>query len=310
MRDADAFLISRLRFRHLKVIETLGSVNSIRKAAQALHLSEPAVSKALTEIETSFGFTLFERSASGVVITPRGQAAVEGAVLLLNSLRQLRRAASAIGQGVALRVGAVPFVGLTLLPRLFRLLLDQGSPVRISLLEGTGPRLFELLHEGEIDAMLATLSPEVLRGHSAIAVVHKPLFRELLTIIAPREHRLVGQRHVMWEDLVAERWILPSGPSETATTVRDAFLSRGLAYPDPWIESMGLASSIEFVAAGLGICAVPLTVARASRRRGLIAELKVEPAVELPPVCFTYRTADAQASSIRLLQHAINSMKF
>lgn len=114
MRDPDAYLVSRLRFRHLSVIAALDSLRSIRKAAKVLHLSEPAVSKALGEIEVSFGFRLFERSAAGVVPTTQGSSVVEGAVLLLNSIKHVRKSAAAIADGLILRLGAVPFLGMTM----------------------------------------------------------------------------------------------------------------------------------------------------------------------------------------------------
>jgi DNA-binding transcriptional LysR family regulator len=94
MRDPDDFLVSRLRFKHLALVEALDRLHSIRKAAQAIHVSEPAVSKALTEVEASFGFALFERSPAGVTSTERGRVVIEGARLLLNSLRHVLVAAA------------------------------------------------------------------------------------------------------------------------------------------------------------------------------------------------------------------------
>ena len=59
-------LVARLRFRHLRLITELQRDGSLRAAAQTLNLTQPAVSKALGEIESAFGFALFTRMARGV----------------------------------------------------------------------------------------------------------------------------------------------------------------------------------------------------------------------------------------------------
>src|SRR5215213_6962522 len=112
MRDPEAALIARLRFRHLELIRSLGATGSLCKTASALNLSQPAISKALVEIESSFGFNLFERSPAGVTLTPRGQAILEGATLLLNSLRHVRRAALHAERRVVIRMGVTPFISV------------------------------------------------------------------------------------------------------------------------------------------------------------------------------------------------------
>ncbi len=305
MRDPDAFLVSRLRFRHLSVIEALHSLRSIRKAARVLHLSEPAVSKALREIEASFGFRLFERSAAGVLPTPQGQAVVEGATLLLNSLRHVRRAAQAAGGGLLLRLGAIPFLGVTLLPQLLHSLQRDDPQLRVELSEGSSPQLLSRLRDGEIDVLLTTLSTDLLSPEGAIGVAFQPLFTEQLAVLAPPGHRLARRRKVDLAELVDEPWILPPGPTVTTVAMRDVFLARGLQPPVPWIESSGVHASLEFTAAGLGLCAAPMALARAAKRRGLVAELKVDQPIGLPAVCFIHRVADAASPSVRVLQRAL-----
>jgi len=71
MRDPEDALIFRLRFRHLELIQSLGATGSLHKTARSMNLSQPAISKALVEIESSFGFHLFERSPAGVAVNAR-----------------------------------------------------------------------------------------------------------------------------------------------------------------------------------------------------------------------------------------------
>src|SRR5205809_5255962 len=132
MRDSEAALIARLRFRHLELIRSLGATGSLHKTARALNLSQPAISKALAEIESSFGFHLFARSPAGVAVTSQGQAVLEGATLLLNGLRHVRSAAIHAERRVALRMGLTPLLRVTPAPRRRRTLRNQGSQVTLS----------------------------------------------------------------------------------------------------------------------------------------------------------------------------------
>ncbi|MCY7318138.1 MAG: LysR family transcriptional regulator, partial [Ramlibacter sp.] len=83
-------LITRLRFRHLRLIAELERGGSLRAAAQALNLTQPALSKALGELEGAFGFPLFTRTARGVTPTAQGQRVLRGAGMLLSELAHLR----------------------------------------------------------------------------------------------------------------------------------------------------------------------------------------------------------------------------
>src|SRR2546428_14098106 len=105
MRDSEAALIARLRFRHLELIRSLGATGSLHKTARALNLSQPAISKALAEIESSFGFHLFARSPAGVAVTSPGPAGLEGGNPPLNRPAHARRAGLPAGPGGSVTVG-------------------------------------------------------------------------------------------------------------------------------------------------------------------------------------------------------------
>ena len=191
MRDPDDALISRLRFRHLDLIRSLSATGSLNKPAKALSLSQPAISKALVEIESSFGFKLFERSPAGVAMTPRGQTILEGATLLLNGLRHVRLSAARADRRIVIRLGVSPFIGVTLVPRLLWTLRKQGDEASVSLREGRGPQTFDLFRSGELDALLMTGPSDLVQSQPAVAMTMKPLFEEgspswLLSIIRSR----------------------------------------------------------------------------------------------------------------------------
>ena len=334
MRDPEDALISRLRFRHLELIRSLGATGSLHKTAKSMNLSQPAISKALVEIESSFGFRLFGRSPSGVAVTPRGQAILEGATLLLNGLRHVRRGAlhaerpstasdprnsprllteptfAFLGNITFNSFGGYPtsLVGtVTLVPRLLWTLRKHGDEASVSLWEGRGPQMFELFRSGELDALLVAVSSDLVQFQPAGAMTMKPLFKEGLAVVAAVDHPLARRRRVSWRNVVEERWILPQAPSVVEEAIRSAFVSQGLVPPRPWIESMPPVTNIELVAAGHGISAVPSSLARTARERGLISELRIEPKGQLPPVSFIFRSAEAESPAIRALSRVLEA---
>src|SRR5687767_9922196 len=81
--------LARLRFSQLEMLCAVADAGGVRIAAEGLHLSAAAVSKALREIESSLEFALFDRLPRGMVTTPRGERLVAHARLLLNELQSL-----------------------------------------------------------------------------------------------------------------------------------------------------------------------------------------------------------------------------
>jgi LysR family transcriptional regulator, regulator of abg operon len=146
-------LVARLRFRHLRLITELQRGGSLRAAAQALNLTQPALSKALAEIEGAFGFALFTRTARGLTSTAQGAVALRGAALLLAELAHLGREVAA-GESAAatVRIGAPPFVAQGYLPEVLARLAQRDPPVRVQLLEERVPVLMQALQQGEVES--------------------------------------------------------------------------------------------------------------------------------------------------------------
>src|SRR5439155_17061094 len=105
-----------------------------------------------------FVLHLYALPPAVVAVPSQGQAVMEGATLLLNGLRHVRRAALHAERRVAIRMGVTPFLSVTLVPRLLWTLRKQGGEVSVSLREGRGPQMFELFKSGELDALLVAVS--------------------------------------------------------------------------------------------------------------------------------------------------------
>jgi DNA-binding transcriptional LysR family regulator len=297
-------LVTRLRFRHLRLITELRRGGSLRAAAQALNLTQPALSKALGELEGAFGFALFTRTARGVAPTARGEVAVRGAEMLLAELAHLRVEAAA-GDSVAavVRVGAPPFVAQGYLPAVLARLARRDPPVRVQLLEERVPLLLEALAAGQLDA-LVTSYPAQMPQLGGVQLQFEKLFDAEFFVIAPPGHPLTRAREVAWQRLAAEPWVMPAPTSMLRRLIEQGFLQAGLVPPVPVVESTSPVTNVQLVAAGLGLSAAPAATVRHELAIGRVKRVRVRPAIAPGPVALICRAGVANPR-VALLREAL-----
>jgi DNA-binding transcriptional LysR family regulator len=298
-------LATRLRFNHLRLVVALQEAGSLRRAAEAMHVTQSALSKSLREIEATIGVRLYERMPGRLQVTQAGEALFRAARLMLAELEQAGADVSAISAGgsATLRIGATPFLAETLVPEALAE-LDRGSArFRIELTEGAVPQLITLLCEGRLDAVLATWAPS-----SGVAVTERlsvdVLRPESLLVIAHPASPLSLRSNVGWGELAGERWILPASTSLVRQTVDSAFICHGHRPPQPAIESMSPATNVSLVAQGLGLAALPGTAMIAAERSGIVKRLDLQPAIPLPPVTLVYHALAGSSDKIEALRRA------
>jgi DNA-binding transcriptional LysR family regulator len=304
VRNTD-HLLARLRFRHLQLLEALAARGSLRAAAQALRQTQPALSKALHEVEGMLGFALFERTPRGLRPTLQGEVLVRGASLLIAELEHLRHEADSL-QGRAqavLRLGAPPFIALSLVPDVLGKLLERTPPVFVRLTEERVPRLHELLRAGELDALLSTysLEPEDAPGDSRLR--REKLFDARNVVIAAPGWR--GPRRPTWKALAGEPWILAGRGSFIRRLIEEMFLREGLSAPQPIVQSASPMTNVRLVAAGVGLSAVPATAAADALLAGRIVQVQPRPKLPAAPVALVYRPETASHPRIAALRDAL-----
>ncbi|VTU19329.1 LysR family transcriptional regulator [Variovorax sp. RA8] len=281
-------LAARLRFRHLQLLLALEEGGSLRAAAHAMHLTQPALSKALGEIEAAFGVQLFERSARGIAPTARGQVALNGAALLLAQLGHIHQDVVAAKPAQTLRIGAPPFVAQGYLPPVLARLAGGAPPLRITLLEERVPSLLRALAAGEVDA-LVTSYPAQMPEDLGATLAYEKLFEAQFSVIAPPGHPLAGKRRVGWAALAQAPWVMPARSSMMRRVLEECFLRAGVSQPQPLVESTSPITNIELVAQGLGLGVVPSTAVRAALAQQRVSRLSVTPAIAPNSVALMWR---------------------
>ena len=195
-----------MTFSQLRAFATVARLGSLSAAAQALGVSEPAVSAALAALRRDVDDPLFVRVAGGVKLTPGGERLAAAAAEMLGLEDQARRdVANAGGGGALLRVAvSAPVAEYVSSP-----LLDAFTRRRPGLEVAE-----EVAEPGDFAALLAVRRADVALGPApartpGIDVV--PFLRYKLIVVAAPGHRLAGREHVPLSELVGERWLV--GPS-------------------------------------------------------------------------------------------------
>lgn len=300
-------LAARLRFKHLQLLQALGRGGSLRAAAHAMNLTQPALSKALREIEAAFGVPLFERHARGLAPTERGRVALEGATLLLAQLQHVQQEVAAARPAVLMRIGAPPFVAHGYLPAVLAR-ITRGDPlVQVALLEERVPTLLRALAAGEVDALVSSYPARIPEDLGA-RIEYEKLFDTAFRVIAPPTHPLAGSRRVGWEALAQQRWVMPAQTTMVRRVLEECFLRAGTAIPPPAVESTSPVTNIELVAHGIGVGVAPEASVRAAVAQGRVAALHVSPAIPRGPVALMWRAGPVDPR-LAALRAALGTMR-
>jgi len=198
-------------------------------AAAASGLSQPAIHRAVRELEQICATPLAERRGRGMALTPAGRAMARG----------IRLAASEIAAGISeardegeesgrIAIGAMPLSRALLIPRAISLFLRDAPSIVIDVVEGSWRELVDPLLDGIIDIMIGALREDAPPGVEQI-----PLFTDRLAIFGGRGHPLAG-RSVDLETLAAQSWVV--GPIGTPLRAHWEALFAGRALPSVPVE--------------------------------------------------------------------------
>lgn len=300
--------LTRMRFRHLQLVTEIERTGSLRAAAGALHLTQPALSKALKELEDILGFALFTRTTRGLARTAQGDVFVHGARLLIDEMRHVRDEANAAGldgRAAVLRIGAPPFVAMNMLPGVLLYLATREPLVLVKLREDRVPQLFSALLAGEVDALVTIYTTAALAASAGKAFRYEKLADQEYAVIAPPGHPLVRARFVPWSRLASERWILAARSALIRNVIEDNFLREGLIPPEPIVESTSPVTNVKLVAAGLGLSAVPASSMREAEHSGEVKRIRVHPPIAPTAVGLIYRNSAASHPRLALLREAL-----
>ena len=266
-------LDNRIRFRHLQGFLAVAQHRRVGIAADALSITQPALSKTLRELEVALGVPLFRRDKQGMRLTRPGELFLQHAATSVASLRQgvdSIKMAAATGRGVA--VGALPNVATGLLPIAVGRFKQRDQQTTVRIVTGENATLLHLLRLGEIDFVVGRLAqPEHMVG---LAFEH--LYSEPLVFVARPKHPLLKRRRFKPSMICDYPCVFPQNGAIIRDELDRFLIAEGVPRPNNIVETLSIAFGRSFTCSFGAVWFVP---------RGVVqAELASRTLVELPMV--------------------------
>lgn len=247
----------RLKLSDLDVVASVARAGSMAKAAGELAVSQPAISKAIANLELTLGVQLFDRTAQGVEPTLYGRALLKWSTVVFDGLAQgvkeiefLRDPGAGeirVGASEPMLGGFVPKV-IDWLARQYPRLSIQVSPI------SQWSAQLQALRDRKIDMQVGRL----MRPVNEDDLGQEPLFDDHAYVVASPQHRMARRRKVTLADLLKEQWSLP--PTETNVAGQmfaELFRAQGFDFPKSSIVTPSIQVHCGLLATGRYIAIFP-----------------------------------------------------
>ncbi|MFT3691141.1 LysR family transcriptional regulator [Paenirhodobacter sp.] len=266
-----------MNIRFMETVICLANLRSFRATAEHMHITPAAISSRIMAIENEMGIKLFDRDSKDVRITPQGEAFVQSAVRIVQEYRVLTDGFAQGGDTTGqIRLGVVPSVAPSLLPRVIRILRTDYPRLAVSLVTDSGTRLLEMLDASELDVVLG-IKREDNPARQSVPFWTLGMYWVARTGMFPAGARLHPADLLSCPVIAYERGSLNHQRIEDY--FGEIFHGEGIAH-----YSNSLGTTINLIEAGIGVSVLPPIVVQEQLRTGRLTVLDVQPV--FPPTAY------------------------
>ncbi|MGW1678267.1 LysR substrate-binding domain-containing protein [Saccharopolyspora sp. NPDC002376] len=257
--DPERLLDGRLKLRHLVMVVAIAEQGSVVGAAEALRLTQPGVTRALRELETALGQTLFERGPRGMSMTVEGETFLSHARTIIGQVRQASRHLEEVSAAEVGRLNVGTHLGGAdrLLPRAIRRLKSTRPRLVVEVVEALPERLIPLLLDGSLDLVIGRV--DVAPDDPRLQRI--PLLHEQIPLVVRTGHPALGEPAMGLAALRDFPWIFPHLETRAGRAILTAFSDRGLELPEDRIINSSLSTPRALILESDAIAVLPLHVA-------------------------------------------------
>jgi DNA-binding transcriptional LysR family regulator len=277
----DERAMRRLKLRELQILTTVAHEGSMGKAAIKLGLSQPAVSKAVIEMEQTLGVALLDRTKQGVQPTLYGRTLLKWSVVIFDDLRQGLREIEFLADptGGELLVGCAEPMSAGLLPAVIDRLAQQYP--RLLFTVRVAPTIltqYSDLRERRVDLIFGRMIAPVVDDDLEAEI----LFDDPHLVVAGNRSKWVRRRKIDAAELIDENWCLPGG--QIGPPIAQAFRARGLEVPRGVVRTNSPHLLYAMVHTGRFLSVAPLSNLRFSGSRLGLKALPVDILIQPGPI--------------------------
>lgn len=275
----------KIGLRDLEYFVVLAEHRHVGRAAEALGLSQPALSRSLRRLERAMDTMLVTRTPKGVEVTTVGAAFLSRVEKLQLSVHDIAREVEDLTKGRAgeLRVGANSIAVEHLLPAAMSNVFRIAPKLEIKIVVGSNDTLIPGLRSGRLDVVVsgaAASDPDLSHVH---------LWDDEYHVYAGAKHRLVSRKQLHIADVAAEKWAMPPDAPPTLW-LRQTFQDHGFSPPRVMLETTALSLRLKAIASSDLLDFLPEVAAREAMLAGLAVKLHVKDLSWSRPLVASYRT--------------------
>ena len=258
----------------LRAFIAVAELASFRAAAEAIHLSQPALSRRVDKLEDALGVRLFDRDTRNVELTAVGRDFVRKARTLLDDLEAMLMgvrdvAANRWGQ---VTLACIPSTVHYFLPTVLRQYHARFPRIRVRIIDESANEVLSAVVHGEAELGLA------ITGSDEPTIDFEPLLTEAFVAACHRDHALARHRSVTWAEL-REYDFMTVDKASGNRLVLDLALANKRERPQACFEVRHVSTLVGFVESGLGVAAVPRLSMPRKGHPALVSVPIVEPEV-------------------------------
>jgi DNA-binding transcriptional LysR family regulator len=276
-------------FSQLTAFVEVARRRSVSRAAEALFVTQPALTARIQGLERNLGAALFVRTSRGMKLTEAGDAFLPYAVRALNSVTDGRMQVNALERGGAgrLTIGAAPAVSTYVLPGLLKRFALSHPRVSVSVRTGHSEEMLDLVLREQVDVGL-------VRALHHRDIVSTPLYEDRLILVVEPGHRFAEQGRIRLEEMAGEQLILFDRTSSYHELTNALFRRAGVA-PEGVMELDNIDAAKKMVEQGFGVALLPHTSVKDEFEAGRLAEVAIRDAEPVRREIVAVRRRDAGA---------------
>lgn len=279
-------LIRQLRLSQLELVRMAGAGANFRAMAEALHVTQPAITKMAQELELALGAPVFDRSGVRVQLLPFGRVVLAHAQRSLTALDQLDEDLQHYREGAtpALRIGSPSFTAAVLLAGPVAKWLEIQSRPRVVMSDGVGTVLLASLLAGELDCVIGSIADAAVNDTELAQLQFEPLYDDHVAFVTHAD--TPGREDLTRIDMLAHlAWVTHPRSSQVWVALRREFATAGQPLPRGVVESSSVPAIGAILSQAPGtVGALRADAARYLGRNFKLKELKIAPVVRLPQV--------------------------
>ncbi|SFU84006.1 LysR family transcriptional regulator [Pseudoduganella namucuonensis] len=268
------FLRARLKTRQLLLLIALDEHRNIHRAAEALHMTQPAASKQIKDLEEMLDVRLFDRLPRGMEPTIYGETMIRHARMALTSLSLAHDDVVALKAGLVgqVEVGVIMTPAMALLPQAIAAVKKQAPLLRIGVHVEPSNSLMGKLQHGNLDFMIG----RILEKEGSEGLIYEELTEEPACAVVRPGHPLLDNQRLQLDDIADRPWVLPAPGSIMRHRFDMMFRRASLEPPSNVVDTTDMLVVTPLLQQTDSLHVMPLEVARYYETLNILRVLPID----------------------------------